>query len=88
MTHPHDTVQHLSDTARLVAIYRTWRPSFAPPESTCFFTEHDWTEVEFRAMWDAANRLNRAEVPLAWLWKLISRFRQRRREEGRSRAWR
>lgn len=57
---------------------------FAPPESTQFFAPCGWKESEYRAMWDEANRLNRAEVPLAWLWNLLSRFQSpAKKEEGR-----
>jgi methyltransferase (TIGR00027 family) len=57
---------------------------FAPAEGTKFFDQHGWTEAEFRSMWDEANRLHRAEVPMAWLWRLLSRVSsEKRREEGR-----
>jgi len=52
---------------------------FAPAEGTTFFDAHGWREVEFRSTWDEANRLNRAEVPLAWLWRLLSRIGSKRR---------
>lgn len=53
---------------------------FAPGEGTAFFDSHGWREVEFRSTWDEANRLNRAEVPFAWLWRLLSRFSSKRRQ--------
>lgn len=57
---------------------------FAPAEGTKFFDPHGWTEKEFRSMWDEANRLHRAEVRLAWLWRLLARFSSAKRlEEGR-----
>jgi methyltransferase (TIGR00027 family) len=60
---------------------------FAPAEGTRFFDAHGWTEAEFRSTWDEANRLNRAEVPLAWLWRLMTRLSSaKRREEGRRMA--
>jgi methyltransferase (TIGR00027 family) len=60
---------------------------FAPPEGTRFFEEHGWKEAEWRSTWEEANRLNRAEVPFAWLWRLIGRVSSgRRREEGRRMA--
>ncbi len=60
---------------------------FAPPEGTRFFGDHGWTELEFRSTWEEANRLHRAQVPFAWLWRLVGRFSSaRRREEGRRMA--
>lgn len=57
---------------------------FAPPESTRFFTSLGWKEAEYRAMWDEANRLHRAEVPFAWLWNFLARFQSAaKKEEGR-----
>lgn len=53
---------------------------FAPAEGTAFFDSHGWRELEFRSTWDEANRLKRAEVPLAWLWRLLSRFSSKRRQ--------
>ncbi len=52
---------------------------FAPAEGTAFFDAHGWREVEFRSTWDEANRLHRADVPFAWLWRLLSRFSSKRR---------
>jgi len=35
-------------------------------------------------MWEEANRLHRAEVRFAWLWRLLGRFSSpKRREEAR-----
>jgi methyltransferase (TIGR00027 family) len=60
---------------------------FAPAEGTRFFETHGWVEADFRSMWEEANRLNRAEVPFAWLWRLMGRFSsERRREEYRRMA--
>ncbi|HZE75259.1 MAG TPA: class I SAM-dependent methyltransferase [Gemmatimonadales bacterium] len=57
---------------------------FAPAEGTRFFDDHGWTEAEFRSMWEEANRLHRAEVPFAWLWRLLGRVSSaKRREETR-----
>jgi methyltransferase (TIGR00027 family) len=60
---------------------------FAPAEGTRFFDEHGWTEAEFRSTWDEANRLGRAHVPFAWLWRSLARIASaKRREEGRRMA--
>jgi methyltransferase (TIGR00027 family) len=59
---------------------------FAPAEGTRFFEAHGWVEADFRSMWEEANRLNRAEVPFAWLWRLMGRFSSERREEYRRMA--
>jgi methyltransferase (TIGR00027 family) len=57
---------------------------FAPEEGTRFFERHGWIEAEFRSTWDEAHRLKRAEVPLAWLWRLVGRVVPRRwREQQR-----
>ncbi|HVH09801.1 MAG TPA: SAM-dependent methyltransferase [Gemmatimonadales bacterium] len=57
---------------------------FAPAEGTRFFASHGWGEAEFRSTWDEANRLGRADVPLAWLWRLLARASSaKRREEMR-----
>lgn len=57
---------------------------FAPAEGTRFFEAHGWKEREYRSMWDEANRLNRAEIPFAWLWRLLARFSSAaKREENR-----
>jgi O-methyltransferase involved in polyketide biosynthesis len=55
---------------------------FAPAEGTRFFEDHGWTEDEFRSTWEEANRLHRAEVPLAWLWRLLGRFESAARREA------
>jgi methyltransferase (TIGR00027 family) len=60
---------------------------FAPAEGSRFFDSHGWSETEFRSMWEEANRLNRAEIPFAWLWRFLGRFSSnRRREETRRMA--
>ncbi len=57
---------------------------FAPAEGTRFFEPHGWGEAEFRSTWEEANRLNRADVPFAWLWRLLARLGSaKRREEMR-----
>jgi hypothetical protein len=57
---------------------------FAPAEGTRFFEPHGWGEAEFRSTWEEANRLNRADVPFAWLWRLLGRLSSaKRREEMR-----
>jgi methyltransferase (TIGR00027 family) len=57
---------------------------FAPAEGARFFEAHGWVEAEFRSTWEEANRLNRAELPFAWLWRLLGRFSSKaRREEVR-----
>ena len=57
---------------------------FAPAEGTRFFDDHGWTEAEFRSTWDEANRLHRADIRFAWLWRLLGRLSSaKRREEGR-----
>jgi methyltransferase (TIGR00027 family) len=57
---------------------------FAPADGTRFFEPHGWGEAEFRSTWEEANRLNRADVPLAWLWRLLGRLSSaKRREEMR-----
>ncbi|HEX2451813.1 MAG TPA: class I SAM-dependent methyltransferase [Gemmatimonadales bacterium] len=55
---------------------------FAPAEGTRFFEDHGWTEEEFRSTWDEAQRLNRADVPFAWLWRLLGRFSSAERREA------
>jgi methyltransferase (TIGR00027 family) len=60
---------------------------FAPAEGTRFFESHGWVEAEFRSMWEEANRLQRVEIPFAWLWSLLGRLSsERRREEFRRMA--
>jgi methyltransferase (TIGR00027 family) len=57
---------------------------FAPAEGTRFFEPHGWGEAEFRSTWEEANRLNRADVPFAWLWRLLGRLSSAKwREEMR-----
>ncbi|HEX4628478.1 MAG TPA: SAM-dependent methyltransferase [Gemmatimonadales bacterium] len=57
---------------------------FAPAEGTRFFPPHGWEEAEFRSMWEEANRLHRADVPFAWLWRVLTWFSSAaRREEMR-----
>jgi methyltransferase (TIGR00027 family) len=47
---------------------------FAPPEGTKFFERFGWREREFRSNMDEARRLDR-EMPMMWLFRLMSRFR-------------
>lgn len=54
---------------------------FAPAEGAQFFEAHGWVEAEFRSTWEEANRLNRAEVPFVWLWRLLGRFSSKTRRE-------
>jgi methyltransferase (TIGR00027 family) len=54
---------------------------FAPAEGTAFFRRHGWKEVEFRSTWDESRRLKR-EMPMAWFWRLISRFASAKRREA------
>jgi len=56
---------------------------FAPAEGTAFFAAHGWREAEFRSTWEESWRLNRT-MRGAWLWKLLTPFTSRKRqEEGR-----
>jgi methyltransferase (TIGR00027 family) len=55
---------------------------FAPAEGTRFFEPHGWQEAEFRSTWEEANRLNRADVPFAWLWRVLSRLSSAKRREA------
>lgn len=52
---------------------------FAPAEGTRFFEAYGWTEAEFRSTWEEANRLGRADVPFAWVWRLLGRVSSARR---------
>lgn len=54
---------------------------FAPAEGTAFFRRYGWKEVEFRSTWDESRRLKR-EMPMAWLWRLLSRFASAQRREA------
>jgi methyltransferase (TIGR00027 family) len=54
---------------------------FAPAEGSRFFESHGWAEAEFRSTWEEANRLNRAEIPFAWLWRFLGRFSSAERRE-------
>lgn len=53
---------------------------FAPEESTEFFRSFGWREREFRSMIEEAHRLKR-EMPLAWLWRLMTRIQPAARRE-------
>jgi methyltransferase (TIGR00027 family) len=56
---------------------------FAPAEGTKFFERFGWREREFRSNMDEARRLDR-EMPMMWLFRLMSRFRSKQvREEFR-----
>ena len=54
---------------------------FAPAEGTAFFRRYGWKEVEFRSTWDESRRLKR-EMPMAWFWRLLSRFASGERREA------
>jgi methyltransferase (TIGR00027 family) len=54
---------------------------FAPAEGTAFFRRYGWKEVEFRSTWDESRRLKR-EMPMAWFWRLLSRFASAKRREA------
>jgi len=59
---------------------------FFPADGTAFFAPHGWREAEFRSSWDESWRLNRT-MRLAWLWRLITPFySKQRQEEGRRMA--
>jgi methyltransferase (TIGR00027 family) len=53
---------------------------FAPAESTGFFQPFGWREREFRSLMEESRRLKR-EMPMAWLWKLMSRIQPPSRRE-------
>jgi methyltransferase (TIGR00027 family) len=46
---------------------------FAPADSAAFFAPLGWREVVFRSGLEEARRLER-EMPMAWLWRLLSRL--------------
>ena len=54
---------------------------FAPAEGTEFFRPYGWREVQFRSMWDEANRLHRT-MKGAWLWNLVGRLAPKKTREG------
>ena len=53
---------------------------FAPAEGTDFFRPHGWREREFRPMMDEARCLKR-EMPMAWLWHILTRVQPASRRE-------
>lgn len=53
---------------------------FAPAEGTEFFRAHGWREREWRSMMDEARKLKR-EIPLAWLWRFLTRVQPASRRE-------
>jgi methyltransferase (TIGR00027 family) len=56
---------------------------FAPPNGTEFFRPLGWREVSYRSALEEAHRLER-EMPMMWLWRLLSRFSPpHKREEFR-----
>ena len=56
---------------------------FAPPNGTEFFRPLGWRELSYRSALEEAHRIGR-EMPLMWLWKLLSRLSSReKREETR-----
>ena len=79
----------LASPLLLDMLKRSWQPSlsaagaplqFAPAEGTAFFAPLGWREAEFRSMWDESLRLRRT-VPLAPLWRLVSRLRSKETRE-------
>ena len=53
---------------------------FAPAEGTAFFAPFGWREAIFRSSMEEARRLRR-EIPLAGLWRLLSRLTSAARRE-------
>ncbi|MDT7604147.1 MAG: hypothetical protein QOF61_2144 [Acidobacteriota bacterium] len=53
---------------------------FAPEEGTEFFRRHGWRELEFRSLMEESHRLKR-EMPLAWLWRFLTRLQPASRRE-------
>ncbi|HET7649299.1 MAG TPA: SAM-dependent methyltransferase [Gammaproteobacteria bacterium] len=56
---------------------------FAPADHTDFFLSRSWHAKAFHSTWEDAKRLNRREVPLAWLWDLMGWIIPGAREQGR-----
>jgi methyltransferase (TIGR00027 family) len=54
---------------------------FGPAEGTAFFAPYGWREAEFRSTWDEAWRLDRT-MPMAWLWKLLSKLQSKKKFEA------
>lgn len=54
---------------------------FFPADGTAFFAPHGWREAEFRSTWDESWRLKRA-MRGAWLWRLLSVFYSKQRQEA------
>lgn len=50
---------------------------FGPAEGTKFFDSVGWKEREFRSLVEDARRLDRS-MPMAWLFRLLTRFRSKR----------
>jgi methyltransferase (TIGR00027 family) len=56
---------------------------FAPPNGTAFFEPLGWREIAYHSAIEEARRLKR-EMPMMWLWRLVSLFSSpARREETR-----
>ena len=56
---------------------------FAPPNGTEFFRQLGWRELSYRSALEEAHRIGR-EMPLMWLWRLLSRLSSaEKREETR-----
>jgi methyltransferase (TIGR00027 family) len=79
----------LASPQLLKRMSRTWGQSvaaggapfrFAPAESTDFFRPYGWREVQYRAVWEEAQRLNRT-MKGAWIWNLIGRLMPKRKRE-------
>jgi methyltransferase (TIGR00027 family) len=56
------------------------RFQFAPAEGTAFFRSFGWREAEFRSTIEEARRLRR-EMRMMWLWRFLSRFYPKKRQE-------
>lgn len=56
---------------------------FAPPDHADFFLSRSWHAKAFHSTWEDAKRLNRREVPMAWLWDLMGWLIPGAREQGR-----
>lgn len=79
----------LASPLLLKMLRRSWQPKlaaanapmqFAPAEGTAFFAPLGWREAEFHSTWEESLRLKRS-VPLAPLWKFLSRLRSKKVRE-------
>ena len=53
---------------------------FAPPNGTEFFRQLGWREVSYRSALEEAHRIGR-EMPMMWLWRLLSRLSPKAKQE-------